>query len=144
MWFDPWMTLLLRSPLHGMLDKSTMLKPVAGRKSGLPYTTPVNYVRTGDVLLTTSFKARTWWRNLRGGAPVTVHLEGVDQKGRAEVVEDEAGVMESLKAIIQASPQFARYLAIQQDASGQLDPSGLRQAAHDKVVIRTRLVDRNN
>ena len=59
MWFDPLMTLLLRSPLHGMLDKSTMLITVTGRKSGVPYTTPVNYIRSGEVLLTTSFKDRT-------------------------------------------------------------------------------------
>jgi len=139
MWFNPFMTCILRSPLHGMLDKSTMLITLTGRKSGVQYTTPVNYVRSGEALLTVSFKERTWWRNLRGGAPITIRLAGKNWSGMAEVFEDEAAVMENLKIMVENLPQFARYLAIELDSSGQAQHTSLREAARSRVVVRTRL-----
>ena len=62
-----------------------MLVSVAGRKTGRIYTTPVNYIRDGDALTVISRRYRTWWRNLRGGAPVTLRLRGRDLRGTGEV-----------------------------------------------------------
>ena len=45
MWFNPMITWLLRSPLHGLVSKSIMLITYKGRKSSKEYTTPVNYLR---------------------------------------------------------------------------------------------------
>ena len=73
---NPTMKLLLRSPLHRMASGSTMLITVTGRKTGARYTTPVNYVRDGSTLTVFSWRQRTWWRNLRGGAPVALRLRG--------------------------------------------------------------------
>jgi deazaflavin-dependent oxidoreductase (nitroreductase family) len=75
---DRTMKLLLRSPLHGLGSGSFMLVTFSGRRSGRVYTIPVNYVRDGDVLLVVSYRHRTWWRNLRRGAPVTVRVKGED------------------------------------------------------------------
>ncbi len=81
--------LMLRSPLHGMIDNGVMLITVTGRKSGKPITTPVNYLPLGDSLAIVSLRERTWWRNLRrrtspseDGAAVTVRLKGKDAPGR--------------------------------------------------------------
>jgi hypothetical protein len=67
MWYNSMMKWILRSPLHGLISKSTMLITYTGHKSGKLYTIPVNYVRDEDVLSVTSYRHRTWWRNLRGG-----------------------------------------------------------------------------
>jgi hypothetical protein len=50
---------LLRSPLHGLLSANTLLITMAGRKTGRPITTPVNYVRDGDRLWVISSRDRT-------------------------------------------------------------------------------------
>jgi deazaflavin-dependent oxidoreductase (nitroreductase family) len=140
MWFDPLMSAILKSPLHGMLSRSTMLITVRGRRSGARYTTPVNYVRNGRELITVSFRSRRWWRNLRGEANVTLRLRGADVEAQATATEDPAEVAEGLAALVRASPSYARHLGVGFDASGQPDPAGLARAAEGRVVVRAQLV----
>jgi hypothetical protein len=40
--YYPFVVALLRSPLHGFMDRSTLLLTYTGHKSGKAYTTPVN------------------------------------------------------------------------------------------------------
>ncbi len=139
MWYNAIMRWILRSPLHGLISKNVMLITYTGRKSRQVYTTPVNYVRDGDALSVTSFRHRTWWRNLRGGAPVTVRLEGRDLKATAEVIEDDAGVAAGLMAHLQEAPQLAKYFQVRLNANGQPDAADVARAAQDRVVVRIQL-----
>ena len=54
MWYNPITMWVLRSPLHRMLSDSTMIITYTGRKSGQTFSTPVNYVRDGNLLWTIS------------------------------------------------------------------------------------------
>ena len=96
MWFNPIMRGLLRSPLHFFVSKNMMLMTFTGRKSGKNYTVPMNYFTMNDdgdeFIATTSLKERTWWRNLRGGVPVSIRLQGRDYKGISKVIENEEEV----------------------------------------------------
>ena len=139
MWYNNIMVWLLRSPLHGLLSGNMMVINYTGRKSGKAYRLPVSYLRLDDTLLTTSFKNRTWWRNLRGGASVTVHLQGKDVFARAEVVEDDQGVVDGLKAFIGKNQQAARMLGVRLDVAHQPEPESLHQAAKARVVVLTKL-----
>jgi hypothetical protein len=138
--YNPIMVWLLYSPLHWILSGITMVIHYTGRKSGRQYRLPIGYLRVGDTLLTVSYKHRTWWRNLRGGANVSLRLKGEDVAGFSEVVEDEQGVIEGLRAYIQADPKTRRMLGIELGADGQIDPESLRQAARERVVVRTTLM----
>src|SRR5512138_3050089 len=80
------MSWLLRSPFHIFMG-GMLLITVTGRKSGRAITTPVNYVRDGDTLLITSKTDRTWWRNVRGGAPVALRLNGRAYRAEANTIE---------------------------------------------------------
>lgn len=113
MWYNPLITALLRSPLHGLLSGSHMLLTVAGRKTGRTYTTPVNYSISDSTLTCFSHRERTWWRNLRERAPVTVWLRGKEQRGMGVVVEtDEATRAARLRQLYPAmSPALAARLA---------------------------------
>lgn len=140
MWFNPLMAGLLRSPFHPLLSHNTMLLTVRGRKTGRPVTTPVNFVRRGDDLLTVSFRSRTWWRNLRAGpTPVELLLAGARRSGRATVVEEDGEVEAGLTEVIARSPATARYMNVRLDPLGRPDPSDLARASRPRVVIRTRL-----
>ncbi len=90
---------VLRSPLHPLVGK-TLLITVTGRKTGKAYTLPVNYSQKGDVITIISRRFRTWWRNVRGGAQVTLHLHGKDVKGWAAVIEDNPGVVAALAGYV--------------------------------------------
>jgi len=139
MWYNKFMIWILRSPLHGMLDKSTLLVTVSGRKSGRQITTPVNYVRDGDTLWVTSTRQRAWWRNLRGGAPLTVRLGGVEYRAAGEALESESAVADGLRLYFKIAPQVARYFQVQLDASGQPLEVDLARTAQSRVAIRIDL-----
>ncbi len=132
MWFNPIMEGLLRSPLHKLISKQIMLVSYSGRKSGKAYTLPVNYVRDGDFLYTVSFKNRTWWRSLRGGAPVTLLVAGRQLKARAEVAEKPGEVIQGLRDIFQHSPQYAGYLSVKFDGNGAPNENDISRAAQDR------------
>jgi deazaflavin-dependent oxidoreductase (nitroreductase family) len=86
-WYNPLVRWLLRSPLHGLMSRSTVLVTVAGRKSGRAYTVPTSYARDGDTLWIVTRRDKTWYRNVRGGAPVELQLGGRQVRGFAEVLE---------------------------------------------------------
>ena len=137
--FNAFVKLLLRSPLHGLMG-NVMLITVSGRRSGRLITTPVQFVRDGEDLLVTSDRRRRWWRNLRGGAPVTVRLKGSDLSGRAEAAADDKGaVAEGIAAYLRAAPAAARWFKIALDSEGRPDPADLARVAEERMVTRIRL-----
>jgi len=141
MWFNPIMVLILRSPLHGVLSKNTLLITYTGQKSGKTYTTPVNYVRFEDSLLITSYRRRTWWRNLRGGAPVTLRLQGKDLQATAEVYEDDENVAQYLATYLSKMPQVAKYFNVSLDERGEPNLVEVRQTAVERVIVCCQLAD---
>ena len=138
MWFNPIMKSLLQSPFHGFVSKNMMLIKFNGRKSGREYVVPVNYVRTGKTLWVISLPERTWWRNLRGGVPVEMRLQGQDARGTAVVIEDQTAVAVSLAEMLQQAPQYARYLEISMNGNGQPDQAALLGAAADRVMVQIK------
>ena len=138
---NPLMKALLRSPWHSVASREIMLIAVTGRKSGKTYTTPVNYVQEGNLLSVISQRKRTWWRNLRGGAPVTVHLRGKRLAATAEVIEDTARITASLLRHLQAMPQYAEPLGVGKDQAGQFILADVERAATTKVMVRVHLLE---
>lgn len=94
---NPFVSAILRSPLHRMLSGRLLLLTFTGRKTRKRYTIPVGYTREGDTL--TLFSSRSWYKNLPGRS-VTLNLEGGTQKGRAEVLEDRAAVLEEAEHLV--------------------------------------------
>jgi hypothetical protein len=139
MWYNAITVWLLRSPLHGLFSGNTMVVGYTGRKSGKTYQLPVGYIRLGEKLLTISYKRRTWWRNLRNGAQVTILLQGKDLRGWTEVVENEQGVMEGLTEFIGGNLRTARMFGLNVGANGQPEPESFMQQARERVVVRTTL-----
>lgn len=139
MWFNPIMEWLLKSPFHSLISGNTMILYYTGCKSGKAYHTPVGYQRVDNNLLTTSWKNRTWWRNLRDGCDVKVLLKGMLVEAHAQVFEDKATVAEGLKQFIGGNPRVARIFKIALRENGELDQASLEGAASDRVLIQTIL-----
>lgn len=137
---NPLMTLLLRSPLHPLVSGSLLLLTFTGRRSGREYTTPVGYEQRDGALFVTSQTDRTWWRNLHGGAEVTVRLRGERRKGRADVVVDDRAVAEYVHGFLERhGVESASRIALSIDAVGVPDVETLAAGLEDVVVIEIQL-----
>jgi hypothetical protein len=121
------------------MSKNTALISLKGRKSGRWYRLPVNYQRSGGTVLITSYKYRTWWKNIRGGAPVIIRIQGVDFKGQAVVHESPQGVTEGLKTFFRLAPGMARYFFVSLDEDGNPDPDDLARIVPGRVVVQISL-----
>ena len=130
---------LLRSPWHTAASHEVLLITVTGRKTGKQYTTPVNYVQDGDVLSVLSHAHRTWWRNLRGGAPVKIVLRGKTYKTMAQVYETQDEVIELFTQHLLAAPKYANILNVELDSAGHPLPASVAAVAVNKVMIEIEL-----
>lgn len=130
--------LLLRSPLHRLMSDKVLLLSFSGRKSGKRYTLPLSYAQSGDTLLLGTETA--WYKNLRGGVPVQVRLRGQRRSGRAEIIDDEAGMRESYSTILKLYPDYGRFIDVALDADGQANAAAVTRARQrGLVVIRVQL-----
>ncbi len=137
MWFNKFMILLLKSPLHFFISGNTMLMSIRGRKSGRIFQVPMNYLRMGDRLVTTSQPDRTWWRNLRGGADVKLRLKGRRVDAHAMVEEGYAKVTKLLAEYLSLAPKLADYYDVRIDQTGKPNPEDVARAAKERVIVIT-------
>ena len=135
---NPLMKLMLRSRWHWNASGELMLITVTGRKTGKRYTTPVNYVQERHVLSVLSHAHRTWWRNLRGGAPVKVLLRGRIEEGIGYAYEG-ADAVDRFYRHLQLMPKFAPLFDVEVDAEGQPLRASAEKAAVGKVMVEIRL-----
>lgn len=132
------MKFVLRSPVHGMVSKFTLLITFTGCKSGKTYTTPVSYSQEGDQVYI--FTHANWWKNLCGGTPVTLCLQGRELKGLAEpVVEDKRAIEAGLAAHLRKVPSDAKYYSVTFDDHGNPRAEEVEQAVQTVVMIRVQL-----
>jgi hypothetical protein len=134
------MAALLRSPLHGLVSDSLMLITFTGRRSGDEYTTPVGYwVMDGTVIVTTH---SPWWRNLRGGRPVTLRLRGERRDGIATPHSDPETVAEYMQAFVdRKGVDAAQRLGIRVKGDREPTREELAKGVEGTVVIEIELTD---
>jgi hypothetical protein len=139
---NPIMRTLLRSPIHGLLSRSLMLITFTGRKSGRQFTTPVRYVVQDGVVRCFTSKQNLWWRNLRGGANVTLRISGRDQACRAIAIEDDPATIKShLSQYLAVFPQDAAYHDIRLGPGKKLVEEDLERASSEAVVVEARSLE---
>jgi deazaflavin-dependent oxidoreductase (nitroreductase family) len=134
---NPIMKFLLRSPWHKAASANIMLITVTGRKTGKQYTTPLNYIEDEEagILTVLTHKHRTWWRNLRGDAPVNVRLRGETLTGIGHVYEDGPDLAERFYEYLCVAPNLAHHFAVELDEEGQPIRASAEAAAPGKVMV---------
>jgi F420H(2)-dependent quinone reductase len=135
---NPMMRALLRSPLHFVQSKSLMLITFTGRKSGRRFTTPVRYVRVGDTVRCFTSPENLWWRNLRGGAGVSLRIEGNERPYWATIQGDPAAVREALTHYLGLFPQDAAYHDIRLNPDRSPVLGDLERESQHAVVVEAR------
>jgi deazaflavin-dependent oxidoreductase (nitroreductase family) len=136
---NPAMRLLLRSPLHFLVSGSLMLIGFTGRRSGRRYSTPVRYVRAGGVIRCFTTKDTQWWRNLRGGAEVSLRLRGRELPCRAVAIDDDpVRTRAALESYFAEYPQDAAYHEVRLGAGRRPQPADLERAALHAVLVEAQ------
>jgi deazaflavin-dependent oxidoreductase (nitroreductase family) len=135
---NPVMKAILRSPLHGLVSSGMMLLSFTGRKSGKQFTTPVSYVYQGDDLLVISLEERKWWRNMQGGAPVKLRLQGEDVAATATAYTDDDTVRETTLYMLERVPAMRRFYGdVELDERGHpVNPADIDKMIEGRVVVR--------
>ena len=137
---NPLVAMLLRSPLHGLMSGDIMLITVTGRRSGRRYTMPVSYLRDGERVRCFTARETAWWRNLRGGAEVTLHVAGKERLGRAEAITDDSERIEqALREFLHRLPRDAVYYDVRLDAEKRPIEADVRRALDLVVLIEVAL-----
>ena len=135
---NDFMAWVLRSPFHGLLSKNMLLITVTGRKTGRQYTTPVEYFeQDGDLWVLTS-RDRTWWRNVNGGAEVSLWIKHKLVSAFGETVQSPPEVEAELKEYARRRPVSARALGLD-GADGESSAGALRRVAQDRLFVRLKL-----
>lgn len=96
---NPGARLLLRSPMHGLLDQTVLVLHVTGRKTGRRYDIPIGYTSIEDRLILVTVDG--WRINLRGGADVEVTRHGRRLPMHAMLDEEPASVAVTYDSVIQ-------------------------------------------
>lgn len=114
-----------------------------GQKTGRQVRVPIGYYQQPDgSLFATSLRSRTWWRNLRQGAPVMLNLKGRLRKAYGEALESPLDVMKGLDDLFSQQPKLARYFGIQPGPDGSADSASLHRLAKERVLVRFELEDK--
>lgn len=130
---------LLRSPLHRLVSKKIALLTFKGRKSGKEYVLPVSYVQTDDTTLLLGTET-PWYKNLRGGVPVSVRLRGKTRTGTAETVEDTDGLRAAYRQMLTRDSGYGRFINVSLGPDGEPPLEQVARArARGLVAIHVRL-----
>ena len=138
---NPMMRFILRSRFHAPMSNSLMLIMFTGSKSKRLYTTPVRYVRDGDTIRCFSSQAAKWWRNLSGGARVTLTIQGDSKPYMAQVIRSDDQVREALIQYFRLYPQDAAYHEVRLSKDKQPAAEDLEQAVKNSIFVEAKLLN---
>jgi uncharacterized protein len=131
---------LLRSSFSGVVEGSVMLLTVRGRRTGRPYTLPVQYAESASVIwvLPGGHERKTWWRNLVDEQPVQLRLRGQELGGVGQALSGQTEIRlveEGLRVYLGRFPNTARQLGVRSRSDG-IDLERLHQLAAQTVMVR--------
>jgi deazaflavin-dependent oxidoreductase (nitroreductase family) len=129
------MSWLLRSPFHGMLSNDMMLITVTGRKTGKKYTTPVGFYRDNGTLWVLTSRHRTWWKNLQGGADVSLLLQRKAVSAFAQPELETKAVETLMNEYVKRIPQAAKPMGIRVE-NGNANAADIARVAADRLFVR--------
>ena len=133
---NPIVKTILRSPLHSLMSRNTLLIEFEGRKTGRALSTPISYHAVGGRVSCFTSRSYPWWRNLVANADVTVRLKGCSLNGHANVTESESiQIVSALRDFLIAVPRDAAHAGVLLDQDGQPIESDLIEASKRLVHI---------
>ncbi len=149
MWFmnkiaNPFVKIVLRSPLHKWMSAAVLLITYRGRKSGKEYTLPVQYVQDGNnIYIVPGYpEKKTWWQNLKDGLDVRLLLKGQTRCGWGIILDCESNLKEIIGAFglyLQRFPSSAKIYNVRIEEEGLPNMEDLHTAVKSIKMVRVEL-----
>ncbi len=128
---------LLRSSLHGLMSRNTLLLEFTGRKSGRALSTPISYHLDGQAAHCFTSRSFGWWRNLVTAQKVQLTVQGQRMRSTPQVeISDHELMGARLAAFLRAVPRDASHAGVKLDKDGNPDPADIRRVVPDMVYLR--------
>jgi hypothetical protein len=137
---NPLLLWLLRTRAGRVMGRRLAVLRYTGSRTGQPHELVTMYVRSGDTawIFVGQPEHKSWWRNLRRPAEVTMWLAGEEIRARAVAVEGSRQPEEArqgLTVYLAAMPAAARAAGVRDRA----DPRQLAHAAARAVLVQADL-----
>ena len=133
---NDFVTFFLRTPLHVFLG-NTMLITVTGCRTGKRYSTPVGFYKDGENLWVLTNRDRTWWRNVKSGADVSLLLKGKTVRALAEVELEKGSVEERMLDYLRRIPMAAKSLGIRVESKTP-NLEDVARVAKDRLFVKIK------
>lgn len=132
---------LLRSPLHGLMSRNTLLLEFNGRKSGRALSTPISYYVKDGTAHCFSSQSFPWWRNLTSGQQVQVTIQGQRWQSTPLVeLSDHPLMGKQLEEFLRAVPRDADHAGVSLDKQGNPNTDDILRVIPDMVYLQFPLV----
>ena len=132
-------TILLRSPIHGVASDSLMIIHFRGRRSGKQFSTPVRYNQADNAIHCFTAKTNNWWKNIRSGEELQLFLSGRSESRVAHVITDHpATIRAGVESLLANYPADAPYYEIRQNKDKSFDESDLERASRQTIMVEIR------
>ena len=142
---NPPVKALLRSPLHGLMSKNTLLLEFTGRKSGKALSTPISYHLSNNAAHCFTNRNFAWWRNLLNGQTVSLRIQGHTHQSKPQVETDNLDLMsEGLEAFLRAVPRDAAHAGVKLDTHGNPNTADIQRIIADMVYLKFPIEDTHN
>ena len=135
---NPLIRIILRSPLHFLLDGNLIAISYTGRRSGRRFSLVTMYAEFGKELLVivAQPEKKKWWRNFHEKASADVLFKGQRFTCVAQVPErDRAGNVPRLEAYFSRHPFSARISKVRREKDGKLNSEDVARAAESVIMV---------
>lgn len=135
---NPPLRALMKSRFGSLFGPNLVLIGYRGKQTGLLREVPVGFVADGlDMLVLVGHAdEKSWWRNMKGGADVELHVEGREITGHAVALEgrkDPEAVAAALGKFVAANPRAGRSFGL--DSGERMSEDALLVAADEVVLV---------
>tara|TARA_Y200000002_G_scaffold357482_1_gene340053 strand:+ start:433 stop:867 length:435 start_codon:yes stop_codon:yes gene_type:complete len=133
---NPFVRVILKSPIHFIISHQILLFRVVGRKSKKIYEIPASYAHINDALVCVTLRENLWWKNFIDIENQEIYFKGKKINKKISInFSDDNFVRVKLKELIQHNPVDAFFAGVKLDRHKVPNSEDLDKAAKLHTVI---------
>ena len=133
---NPFVRVILKSPIHFILSHQILLFRVIGRKSKKIYEIPASYAHINDALVCVTLRENLWWKNFIDIEDQEIYFKGKKINKKISInYSDDNFVRTKLKELIEHNPIDAFFAGVKLDRNKVPNSEDLDRAAKLHTVI---------
>jgi hypothetical protein len=133
---NPFVRVILKSPIHFILSHQILLFRVIGRKSKRIYEIPASYAHINDALVCVTLRENLWWKNFIDIEDQEIYFKGKKINKKISInYSDDNFVRTKLKELIEHNPIDAFFAGVKLDRNKVPNSEDLDKAAKLHTVI---------